>query len=159
MNRTEIQMPDGHADDGVPRCRSADIAVTVRWRRDNDGSLRGHVIAENVGTRACRLEHKPRLAPLRADGTPLPVRQAVSLEFVLPGYAVLQPGERAAAPISWRSWCGAPASDRIRVSWPGGSAIARVDGPNQPECDEGASRYDVPLSSSYFRAVGSGQEP
>jgi hypothetical protein len=152
-------MADRRARDSVPRCRSRDLLVTVEWTLADGGGLRGHVIAENVGARTCRLEHKPVLAPLQADGTPLPVRQAVTLEFIWPGYAVLQPGERAAAPISWRSWCGAPASDRMRVTWPGGSAIAAVDGPTQPDCDEDARGHEFPLWSSYFRAVGSGQEP
>jgi hypothetical protein len=154
-------MADRHARDSVPRCRSRDLLVTVEWTRADGGGLRGRVVAENVGTRVCRLEHKPVLAPLQADGTVLPVGQAVSLELVRPGHVVLQPGERAAAPISWRSWCGAPVSDRMRVTWPGGSAVATVDGPTQPECDEGlnARGYVLPLSSSYFRAIGSGQEP
>jgi hypothetical protein len=154
-------MAERRARDSVPRCRSADLLVTVEWRRADGGGLRGRVIAENVGASACRLEHKPVLAPLQADGAPLPVRQAVSLEFVRPGHVVLQPGERAAAPVSWRSWCGAPASDRMRVTWPGGSAIAAVEGPTQPECDKDydAREYVFPLSSSYFRAVGSGEEP
>jgi hypothetical protein len=154
-------MSSRHARDAVPRCRSVDLVVTVQWRRADEGGLHGDVVAENVGTRACRLEHKPVLAPLQADGTALPVGQAVSLEYMRPGYVVLQPGERAAAPVSWRSWCGAPATDRMRVTWPGGSAIAAVDGPTEPECDQefDAHEHSLPLRSSYFRAVGSGQEP
>lgn len=116
-----------------PLCTAADVAVTVRWEQDGSG-LRGQVIAENVGSRACRLAGKPRVTPLRADGARLPVRNTITLEWVPPGYALLRPGQRAAARLAWSSWCGEPAGDQALVEWEGGTAMAKVHGPTQPDC-------------------------
>jgi len=107
--------------------------MSIHWTQDGSG-LRGEVVAENVGSRACRLAGKPTVAPLAADGTALPVHNVVSLEFMEPGYAVLEPGQQAVARLLWPSWCGQQASDRARVEWPGGSAVAPVHGPLQPGC-------------------------
>jgi Protein of unknown function (DUF4232) len=120
--------------DGIPLCGSDEVVVTVHWQQAGPG-LRGQVIAENVGSRACRLDGKPTVTPLATDGTLLPVRNVVTLEFVEPGYAVLLPGQHAAARLSWPSWCGQQASDRARVDWPGASVVASVHGPRQPDCD------------------------
>jgi Protein of unknown function (DUF4232) len=152
-------MSRGHADraaaggnDGAPAlplCGSQDLAVAVRWERDDTG-LRGQVIARNVSARACRLAGKPAIAPLGADGVPLPVGTSVTLEFMEPGYVVLQSGQRAAAAASWSEWCGQPASSRAQVSWDGGAAVAEVRGPVQPGCSQGRSGN---LSSSWFRLI------
>jgi hypothetical protein len=134
-----------------PLCEPGDLAVTVRWEPDGSGGLRGQVVAENVGSRACRLPGKPAVAPVGADGTPLPVQTVVTLEWVQPGYVILQPGQRATAPVFWLSWSGQPASDQARVGWGAGgdrSTLADVHGPLQPEC--AAGRPDN-LSSSWFR--------
>jgi hypothetical protein len=121
-------MPAGRSDDAVALCGSGDLAVVVSWEHDGDG-LRGQVIAENVSGRACRLEGKPGVTPLQPGGAPLPVTTTVTLEMLEPGYVILQPGERAAAPVRWGSWCGQQASDRARVDWPSGSTVATVHGP------------------------------
>jgi hypothetical protein len=121
--------------DQIPPCGSDEVAIAVHWQEAGSG-LRGQIVAENVGSRACRLDGKPTVIPLAADGTPLPVRNVVTEEFVEPGYAVLQPGQRAVARLSWPSWCGQQASDQARVAWPGGSAVAAVHGPRQPGCDQ-----------------------
>ncbi len=114
--------------------------MTVLWERREDGhGLRGQVIAENVGGRACRLPGKPTVTPLEPDGQPLDVWNVVTLEFRSPGYVDLQPGDRAAARVSWSSWCGRPASDRARIEWDGGSVVAPVRGPVQPECVQNRS--------------------
>lgn len=134
------------ADAAVPQCGSDDLAVVVNWERDGTG-LRGQVIAENVGGRACKLEGKPGVTPLHPDGSPLPVATGITLELVEPGYVILQPCERAAAPVWWPSCCGHQASDRARVDWPGGSAVATVHGPTQPECLQGRPSN---LSSYWF---------
>jgi hypothetical protein len=140
-------MPARPSDTAVlPACGPDDLAVVVSWERDGTG-LRGQVIAENVSSRACQLARKPGVTPLRPDGTPLPTRTMVTLEGRTPEYVTLQPGERAAASVWWASWCGQQASDRARVDWPGGSTIAKVHGPVQPECVTG--RPDN-LSSSWF---------
>jgi hypothetical protein len=130
-----------------PVCEPGDLAVTVRWVSDG-GGLRGQVIAENVGGRACRLPGKPTVTPVGQDGAPLPVQTVITLEWIQPGYVTLQPGQRAAAPVYWNSWCGERASDRARVGWGDHSATARVDGPLQPECIPGKPGN---LSSSWFR--------
>ena len=139
-------MPTPVSDDAVPLCGSGDLAVTVSWENDGAG-LRGQVIAENVSDRACRLAGKPQVQPLHPDGTPLPVETVISLEMRTPGYVILSPGERAAARVSWASWCGPRASGRAQVSWNGGSALAEVRGPAQPECVQGRSGN---LTSSWF---------
>lgn len=141
--------PAGHSDDAVPACGSDDLAVVVNWEHDDTG-LRGQVIAENVSGRACRLANKPGVTPLRPDGAPLAVKTISSLEAKLPGYVVLQPGQRATARVYWGSWCGQQASDQARVDWPGGSMIAKVHGPAQPECLQG--RADN-LTSSWFQLM------
>jgi hypothetical protein len=142
------RMPADESDD-LPQCGSDDLAVVVSWERDGPG-LRGHVIAENVTGRACRIENKPGVTPLRPDGTPLPVKTIITAEWISPGYVTLQPGRRAAAPVWWGSWCGQQASDRARVEWPGGSTVAEVHGPIQPECSVGESSN---LSSSWFKLI------
>ena len=125
-------MPASQDDDAVPLCRSDDLAVVVNWEHDG-AALEGQVIAENVSGRACRLEYKPEVTPLQPDGTPLPVDTIVTLEQKIPPFVVLEPGQRAASPVRWGSCCG-QASDRARVDWHGGSAVAAVHGPTQPEC-------------------------
>jgi hypothetical protein len=139
-------MPAPVSDDAVPPCGSDDLAVTVSWDRDGAG-LRGQVIAENVSGRACRLAGKPQVQPLRPDGTLLRVDTVITLEMRTPGYVILPPGERAAARVSWASWCGPRASGRAQVTWDGGSAVAEVRGPAQPECVQGQSGN---LTSSWF---------
>jgi Domain of unknown function (DUF4232) len=131
-----------------PLCEPGDLAVTVRWDPDGSGGLRGQVIAENVSGRACRLPGKPAVAPIGADGAQLPVQTVVTMEWVEPGYVILRPGQRAAAPLFWGSWGGQRASDRARVSWGDRSAIAPVHGPVQPESTAGKADN---LSSSWFR--------
>lgn len=141
-------MPAHSGEDAVPPpCRSDDLAVVVRWERDGTG-LRGQVIAENVGDQACQLAGKPAVTPLRADGSPLPVEAVITLELRSP--LILQPGERAAASVSWACWCGHPASGRARVEWTGGSAIANVEGPVQPDCVPGQANN---LSSYWFNLI------
>lgn len=139
----------GQSGDAVPLCGSDDLAVVVSWEHDGT-ALSGQVIAENVSGRACRLRHKPGVTPLQSDGTPLPVITIVGMEGRDPDYVILQPGQRAVARVYWRSWCGQQASDRARVDWPGGSAIAKVHGPVQPECLQ-----DRPtnLTSSWFKLM------
>jgi hypothetical protein len=71
----------GHSGgDEVPACLPGEVSVTVRW--EHDGSrLRGHVIAENTGSRACRLPGKPQVRSLGLDGMPLPVENAITMEW------------------------------------------------------------------------------
>ena len=146
-------MPAPVSDDAVPLCGPDDLAVTVSWEHDGAG-LRGQVIAENTSGRACRLAGKPQVQPLHADGTPLPVETVISLEMLTPGFVILPPGDRAAARVSWASWCGQPASGRAQVSWDGGSALAEVRGPAQPECVQGRSGN---LTSSWFGLRGNAE--
>ena len=136
---------------GEPVCAPEDLALTVRWQRGGDGALHGEVVAENVSGRACRLPGKPTVTPVGADGTPLPVQTVVTMEWVQPGYVVVRPGQRAAAPVHWPSWCGQAPADQARVGWGDHVATAPVDGPLQPACDPG--RPDN-LSSSWFRLTG-----
>ena len=142
--------PDAAGQSGspeTPACGPDDLSVTVRWERDGDG-LRGQVIAENTG-RACRLPGKPGVRPLGLDGQPLPVDTVITLEWVSPGYVALQPGQRAAAPVSWGGWDGPAASSLAQVTWEGGTATAAVEGPAQPA----ATGAPHNISSSWFRLL------
>lgn len=159
--RSEDDLPDlPQAQDIAPReapeiapreapeealCGPQDVAFEVRWAQDGTG-LRGQLVARNVGDRACRLASKPTVTPLAQDGTPLPVPTTITLEFMAPGYALLQPGDVATARISWNSWCGQPVSDRALVDWNSGSAVVPVLGPVQPGCD----RSLRPQMTSYW---------
>lgn len=133
---------------GTPACGPDDLSLTVHWERDGDG-LRGQVIAENTGGRACRLLGKPGVAPLGLDGEPLPVTTVITMEWVSPGYVALEPGQRAAAPVAWDGWDGPPASSRAQVTWEGGTATAEVEGPAQPD----ATGAPGNISSSWFRLL------
>lgn len=86
-------MPGIAGQAAVPVCETADLAVTLHWEPDGSG-LRGQVVAENVGNRACRLPGKPTVAPLGLDGEPPPAKTVVTLEMMEPGYVVLSPGGR-----------------------------------------------------------------
>lgn len=149
-------MGSGHQDDAasrsgwseLPTCHPDDVSVTVRWERDG-GRLRGQVIVENVSSRACRLPGKPGITPLGLDGRPLPVDTVITLELRLPGYVIVPPGQRAAAPVSWAGWDGAGASSRAQVTWDGGTAIASVFGPVQPA----AAGPPCNIASSWFRLL------
>lgn len=140
----------------LPVCGARDLAVTVRWERERDGvGLQGNVIAENVGARACRLPGKPWVQPLGLDGEPLPAVALSTADGRTPDYVVVEPGARAAAPVGWSQWCGAPAAGRARVTWDGGTAMAAVEGPAQPGCEPGESG-DHPgnLYTSWFELTG-----
>jgi hypothetical protein len=134
----------------VPECAPADVHVTLRWR-DERGVLVGHIEMHNVSSRAGRLTGKPWVEPVGTDGTPLPVQSIVTLEARVPGYVVLQPGERARARISWPAWDGAPASGRAFVHWPGGAVEVEVDGPAQPA--RAGADDPTNLTSSWFEVV------
>ena len=142
-------VPADQGGDAVPLCGSDDLAVVVQWEHSGRG-LDGQVIAENVGVRACRLAYKPEVTPLQPDGTPLPVETLVTLEEKIPAYVIIEPGQRAAARVHWGSWCGQQASDRARVDWYGGSTVAKVHGPTQPECSPGQPDN---LTSSWFHLI------
>lgn len=118
--------------DEMPACGPDDLSVTVRWERHGAG-LRGEVIAENTGDRACRL----------------PVETLITLEWLSPGFVTLEPGERAAAALAWDGWGGQAASSRAQVTWEGGAATATVDGPAQPD----ATAAPGNISSSWFRLL------
>src|SRR5215469_5563886 len=54
--RRDRMNPDAAGRPGreeLPACGPGDLSVTVRWEREG-GGLRGQVIAENAGRRACR---------------------------------------------------------------------------------------------------------
>jgi hypothetical protein len=141
--------PAGQEDRGeLPACGPGDLSVTVRWEH-HGGGLRGQVIAENAGERACRLPGKPGVRPLGLDGEPLPVETMITLEWISPGYVVLEPGQRAAAPVAWGGWDGPPASSMVQVTWEGGAATAVAEGPAQPTATDSPRN----ISSSWFRLL------
>lgn len=135
--------------DLVPPCAARDVRVTVRWERVRRG-LRGEVVVENVGDRACLLNLKPTVIPLARDGKPLQTMGTNTLKLRLPAHVVLEPGKRAVATLSWLSWCGERAGRRALVQWWEGSAVADVEGPVQPECRHDRSGN---LKTSWFDSV------
>ena len=122
-------------EDGAPECRPEDVRVTVVWEPQDDGGLRGRLLVENTGSRACRLTGKPVLHPLDHAGRPLDAPTVVTLEFRQPGFVVVPPGGRAGAAVSWAGWAGPPAGDCAVVGWgsPRQEATAAVSGPLQPD--------------------------
>jgi Protein of unknown function (DUF4232) len=145
-NTAADAVPNPRAWDHVPACGSDDLAVSVWWERSGVG-LVGQIIVENVGGRTCRLSHKPSVTPLGADGRELPVEKIITMETRLRP-AILEPGNRAAAPVEWAGWCGDPASGVVRVDWFDGSAMVGVEGPPQPDCPDAGQPTN--LSSSWF---------
>jgi hypothetical protein len=143
------------AESKLPVCGPDDVRLTVSWEAEGTG-LRGQVIAENVSGRRCRLPGKPGVVPVGLDGEPLPVRTTITLEGRSPGYAVLEAGGRAAAPVRWDSWCGEAAGDQALVTWSGHESVtgrATVTGPRQPSC-QGRSGA---IWAGWFDALESGQ--
>lgn len=133
----------------VPKCRPSELVVSVRWKRSGSGLL-GKVLAENTGPRTCRVGSKPMVVPMGSNGPPLPVENVQTTELRIPPYVVLRPGQRAAAPAGWGSWCGTPASGRALVGWDGGSTVVHVFGPRTPAC---LARAPKNLSTSWFSLV------
>ena len=121
-------------EDGAPECGPDDVRVTLAWQLQDDGGLRGRLLVENTGARACRLSGKPVLHPLDRGGRPLDAPTVVTLEFRQPGSVVVPPGGRAGAAVSWAGWAGPPAGNRAVVGWgsPRQEATAAVSGPVQP---------------------------
>lgn len=115
----------------VPEPHEVDFVLT--WRLDSDGRLAGSLDAENVADRTIRLPGKPNLDPLGVDGASLGAECIVTLEFRLPGYVDLAPGERARALVFWSGWSGPPCSGRFRISWQGGESVeVTAQGDHQP---------------------------
>lgn len=133
----------------VAECRTSDLAVSIRWKRSK-GGLQGHVLAENIGHRTCRVGAKPVVVPTGVDGQPLRVENVQTTELRVPGFVVLNPGQRGAAPVGWFSWCGTPASGRALVAWDGGSTVATVIGPSTPAC---VAQIPQNLSTRWFSLV------
>jgi hypothetical protein len=93
---------------------------------------RGTLKAVNSCDHPVRLTGKPGVKPLGIDGSPLDADCSVTLEMKHPGYVVLHPGDRAAAPVGWAGWDGPAASGAVLVSWDGARAEVQADGPAQP---------------------------
>lgn len=125
------------------------MVVRVLWERDGKG-LRGEVVVQNVGDRACRLGGKPSVSPLAADGTAMATQTAITLELRGQGYVVIEPGQCAMARVSWSNWCGESPSRRAVVTWWDGSAVATVEGPLSPGCDK---KRPTNLTSSWFDVI------
>jgi hypothetical protein len=117
-------------------CQADHADVSVVWH-DEDGSLRGWVEVRNVGDRPCRLSGKPSITPLSADGSRLDAPTIVTAELKLPGYVVLEPGQRARAAIGWGAWDGPTAGVQVVVGWEGQEKQVTVSGPTQPSRSEG----------------------
>jgi hypothetical protein len=146
-------------DDEVPEARSRDLAVRVVWEAKDgglDGGLDGYVEVRNVGDHVVRVDGKPLIRPLGADGKPLDAQHIVTAELRVPSYVDLQPGESATSRIGWAGWDGAPASGEVLVEWgsrgPERTARVAVEGPPQPP-SPGPVRN---LYSSWFVAARPG---
>ena len=136
-------------DDVLPPSAN-DLELRLWWRTVADGALDGQLEVRNVAPRVVRVGGKPLLTPIGENGQPLETDFVVTLEMRIPDYVDLAPGQRAAAPVSWAAWNGAPASGRIRVEFPDVTMEVTADGPPQPE----ASTEPTNLSSSWFDLLG-----
>jgi uncharacterized protein DUF4232 len=112
--------------------------------------LIGALTATNVSQQACRLSGKPDLRPYGLDDKPLETSTIVTMEFVPPGYVVVEPGQRAETWVVWRSWDGPRAAERVTVSWPGGRKEVIASGPLQPDSVPG---HGTNLSTGWFFLV------
>lgn len=131
-----------------PEARPDQLAVSVEWQAE-DGGLRGSIDVRNVSDETVRVSNKPRLLPLDDSGDPLDVGTVVTLEMRLPGYVVLEPGQRARADARWAAWTGGPPGDRVLVRWPGGEQLVTVSGPTVPQRTDGATG----ISPTWFRPL------
>ncbi|ADB35577.1 hypothetical protein Kfla_6582 [Kribbella flavida DSM 17836] len=129
----------------VPEAAPGEVTFTLAWENTDDG-LRGMLEAVNVSDHPVRLTGKPGVTPVGTDGIKLDTTTIVSLEALIPGYVVLEPGERATSPVYWSAWSGPNAGDTVIVEWNGCEAEAAVTGPRQPVSREGATN----LSTSWF---------
>jgi hypothetical protein len=134
----------------APEAGPEDVALTLTWWSDGDG-LRGELRVRNVGRHPVRLSGKPRLIPLDTDGHPLETDTLVTLEYRMPGYVELAPGESALTGVGWAGWDGPAAGGTVRVEWPGGQADVQGVGPRQPAGSGPATN----LWSSWFVRVDS----
>lgn len=132
-------------DPDVPEATPVELRVTLTWEQDGD-ALRGLVVAQNVSDHPVRISSKPDLTPLRHDGTSLDAHTVVTAEFRSPCYVVVEPGQRAAAPVTWAGWDGPLASAMMLVRLPGGEVTVEAAGPSQPPASGAATN----LSSSWF---------
>ncbi len=126
----------------------AELAWSLAWSNTNGGGLRGRLIARNASARPVRLSGKPGLVPLDHDGVPLGAATLVTAETRIPGYALIEPGATASAPVSWAGWDGAEPSGQVVVRWRGGEAVITPEGPRRPRRKEPPTM----LSSSWFEA-------
>jgi len=129
----------------IPEAQVGEVELKLTWGSVN-GNLEGTLEAVNVSAHPVRLTGKPGLKPLGADGEPLDTTGVVSLELKLPGYVVLQPGDKAAAPVGWAGWDGPAASGVVLVSWDGARTEVQASGPAQPPSQGPATN----LWSSWF---------
>ncbi len=136
------------ADDDSPEASSGDVAFSLSWLAE-DGALKGVLQASNISDHRVRLSGKPQLSPLGVDGRPLGAESIMTLELVMPGYVVLDPGESAASNVGWAGWDGAAANGAVLVQWPGGQAEVSAAGPSRPAATGPATN----LWSSWFSRV------
>ncbi|SHG49678.1 Protein of unknown function [Jatrophihabitans endophyticus] len=130
----------------IVECTPDEVDFSLSWRHDGDGALAGELVARNTGPRAWRLTGKPGLVLTDADGRDLAADHVVTLELRLPGYAVVAPGGVARAAVSLGRWDGTPLGPVVGVTWEGGRADVRPDGPPAPTAASGPTT----TSSSWF---------
>lgn len=128
--------------------RPGDVTFSLSWLAE-DGALKGVLQARNVSRRRVRLTGKPQLSVLDLQGHPLEATTVTTLEFRMPGYVELDPGEAAESRIGWAGWDGPAASGRVLLAWPGGQAEVLATGPAQPAATGPATN----LWSSWFTNV------
>ena len=146
--RADAQMREEAA---IPFCTSDEVAVVLEWELTAQGSLVGRLVVTNIGERICRVGGKPTVAPLGMDGEALATRCLHTMEMRIPPWAVLRPGDRADAPVSWAGWCADAASGSVLVRWDQGQATVAARGPRQPRCPD--SGQPTNLSASWFSRV------
>jgi len=109
-------------------------ALRARGGRQGENlGAHGDIWFTNLGPRPCILRGIPRIALLRADGSPLAVHRARAPQ-PFSHTVVLAPGKPRAAwlEVYWSNWCGPPPGPlrlRISLAHGRGTLISTFDGP------------------------------
>jgi hypothetical protein len=159
------QHPAGSSRPASPAPAAASCLTAVlrirAGREGVNGGAHGDVEFTNAGSRPCELQGLPRLAIVRADGEPLPVRlvQAPNLFIRV---VVLPPGRPDAADlvVYWANWCGRPPGRlSIRVTLPAGGVVTGAfNGPPDYNFVPGCRQHGQPSTISVIEAYGPGPD-
>jgi hypothetical protein len=116
-------------------CAPGDVELRLSWETAATG-LEGTLVATNRRDEPCDLTLVPKVQPLAADGSPLPVPFGTS-RIGLHGPITVRANESATAQVGWGSpWCGNGASGTVSVTLGDAPPVeVAAQGPRQPACE------------------------